>query len=384
MTIDERLATTKFSLPEIREVNQALHSTGISLGLGELKTFDPDKKIIEALTASLNGEGVNYCANAGLKELREAVAEAQKKEDGFNYGIDNVVITIGVQNAIYSTIKTLSRLGAKRVLIPEINFGIYRKIPAEFGLEVKTYKLTEDYAVDTEYLKDEIRSDDVIIINSPANPTGRLFTTDEQKDIAEVLNAKLTDGYVISDEIYGKLVYDGKPAQTFSGFFERTIVVNGISKSGAVAGLRVGWVITRNTTLTKAIVSSNASVISAPPTANQYAAIPVVTGETAETINGYNRYLKNNRDIVMKVLDDNSIPYVKPAGSFYLFANLSEIIEGDIKEFCIKTAKQENGVVVIPGAAFGSPGNIRISLATNMIEEGMKRLTDAIHNFYRS
>ena len=131
MTIDERLATTGFPLPAIREVNLALHTTGISLGLGELRNFAPDKKIIDSLTHSLRNKGVNYCPNAGLPELREDVAESQYKQDGFKYDVDNVVVTIGVQNAIYSTIKTLSKLGAKRVLIPEVNFGIYKKIIEE-------------------------------------------------------------------------------------------------------------------------------------------------------------------------------------------------------------------------------------------------------------
>ncbi len=381
MTIDERLASESFPLPAIREVNLALHPSGISLGLGELRTFEPDKRIIEAVTKSLSQQGVNYCPNAGMPQLRDAVAHAQKQQDGHNYNIDNVVITIGVQNAIYSVIKTLSNVGAGRVLIPEINFGIYKKIPAEFGLEVVTYPLTGDYGIDTEWLRKNVRADDLIIINSPANPTGRVLGPSEQAALAGILEGRLTEGYVISDEIYGKLVYDGDTAGSFSKYFDRTIVVNGISKSGAVAGLRVGWAITRNKTLAKAIVSNNAPVISAPPTANQFGAIPVVSGETEETIAGYNKLLKQNRDHVMKVLDANSVSYVKPTGSFYLFADLSDITGGNTKEFCIATAKKENGVVVIPGIAFGALGKVRISLATAEIEEGMDRLINAIKNF---
>ena len=381
MTIDERLAVTEFPLPAIREVNMALHRSGISLGLGELRSFKPDPKIITGLTQSLGNAGVNYCPNAGLPELREAVANARKKEDGKNYTDDNVVITIGVQNAIYSTIRTLSKLGAKRVLIPEINFGIYKKIPAEFGLEVVLYKLTHDYGIDTEFLSDILKDDDLVIINSPANPTGRVLSVREQKELAGIMEKKLTNGYVISDEIYGKLVYDGEPYVTFSRFFERTIVVNGISKSGAAAGLRVGWVITSNTVLAKAIVSNNATVISAPPTANQFAAIPVVTGETNYTIKGYNNILRKNRDIAISYLEKLTVPYVRPNGSFYIFADLSGIIGENTMDFCIETAKKENGVVVIPGIAFGAPSKVRISLATNFIEEGMERLIKALISY---
>jgi len=380
MSIDERLATTRFPLPAIREVNMAMHKSGISLGLGELRDFEPDKRIIKALTESIGNGGVNYCPNAGLPELRTSIAEAQRIEDGYSYTMDNVVVTIGVQNAIYATVKTLSKLGAKRVLIPEINFGIYKKIPLEFNLKVETYRLTDDYGIDLDALRKQVERDDVIILNSPANPTGRVLTGMEQKELTKLLKKELTQGYVISDEIYSKLVYDGEPAVTFSALFDRTIVVNGISKSGAVAGLRVGWVITRNQQLAKAIVSNNATIISAPPTANQYAAIPVVRGETKETIDSYNLILRKNRDVVISVLNRHSIPFEKPTGSFYLFADLKQVVGSDTKDFCINTAKQENGVVVIPGVAFGAPDKIRISLATNMIEKGLARFIDAVIN----
>lgn len=380
MTIDERLSVTEFPLPAIREVNLALHPTGVSLGLGELRDFTPDKKIIEALTKSLNEGGVNYCSNGGLMELREAVADAQKKEDGYSYDADNVVITIGVQNAIYATIKTLAKLGAKRVLIPEVNFGIYKKIPAEFGLEVITYKLTADHGIDTYWLSRNVSHNDILILNSPANPTGRVLSSIEMKNISDVLQNRLTSGYVISDEIYGKLIYEGENPGSFSKYFDRTIMVNGISKSGAVAGLRVGWAVTRNKALARAIVSNNASIISAPPTANQYAAIPIVRGETASTIERYNQHLKQNRDKVMAYLDELKIPYVKPTGSFYLFAGLDKVIKGDVKDFCITTAKKKNGVVVIPGIAFGDSGKVRISLAVSDIDEGMQRFVKAVKN----
>ena len=181
------------------------------------------------------------------------------------YEVITVVITIGVQNAIYTTIKTLCNLGAKRVLIPQIHFGIYKKIPLEFGMEVVTYPLNDDFSIDLGQLSQLINADDILLLNSPSNPTGRVLTDTELVDLASLLNQNLTDGYVISDEIYGRLVYDGIRPRSFSAFFKRTIVVDGISKSAAAAGLRVGWVITSNSVLAKAITSANASIISTPP-----------------------------------------------------------------------------------------------------------------------
>ncbi len=381
MTIDERLANSEFPLPAIREVNLAKHATGISLGLGELKSFKVDKQITDALSASLLLDGTSYTHNAGLSELRKAIAHSHKQQDNFNYTLDNVIITIGVQNALYSTIKTLAKLGAKRVLIPEIYFGIYKKIPGEFQLELITYPLTSDFGVDINALKQLLKPDDIFILNSPANPTGRVLSENEQTELAYLFKIKLTDGFVISDEIYAKLVYEGNKPLTFSRFFNRTIVVDGISKSGAAAGLRVGWIITQNNILAKAITSNNATIISGPPTANQYAAIPVVNDKTQATIDNYNSILKQNCDFVSLELKKLNIPFIKPTGSFYIFPNLSAILGNNIKEFCLETAKKENGVVVIPGSAFGAPSHIRISLASHQIKEGMKRLTNSIKSY---
>lgn len=381
MTIDERLANTHFPLPAIREVNLSKHPTGISLGLGELKTFPVDPKILEAMQASWQQGGTSYSPNAGLPALRLAVADNHRHQDGFKYTEANVVVTIGVQNAVYTSIKTLHKLGAKRILIPEIYFGIYLKIPKEFGMEVETYALTDDFGVDLNALEQQVRADDIVLLNSPANPTGRVFSEEEQQALAELLTRKLIDGYVLSDEIYGRLVYDGAPFISFSKFFDRTIVVDGISKSGAVAGLRVGWIITRNSILAQAFTSNNATIISAPPTANQFAAIPVVNGDTQATIQSYNKVLRKNRDLVEATLTRLGISFVSPRGSFYIFPNLSSKLGDKVKEFCLATAKAENGVVVIPGVAFGAPDHIRISLATHEMEEGMQRLTKALLDF---
>ncbi len=380
MNIDERLENTHFPLPAIREVNLSKHTNSISLGLGELRNFEVDKKIHDALVNNWNN-GTSYTQNAGLPDLREAVAQKQSEQDGYSYNANNVVITIGVQNAIYTSIRTLQKLGARRVLIPAIHFGIYKKIPAEFGLEVVCYALNDDFSIDLPALEALIRPDDIIIINSPSNPTGKVFSSDELSKLGKLLEHKLTGGYAIADEIYGALIYEGEAFETFSKFFDRTIVADGISKSGAVAGLRVGWLITRNEQLAKAFTSYNATIISTPPTVNQYAALPVVNGETHSTIDLYNQLLKANRDKVMTRLDEMGITYNVPRGSFYIFPRVDKIIGQNIKEFCLTTAAKADGVVVIPGIAFGAPKHIRISLATDKMDEALTRLRNAIKNY---
>jgi aspartate aminotransferase len=183
------------------------------------------------------------------------------------------------------------------------------------------------------YLSQIIKSNDLLIINSPSNPTGRVFTQKEQFELGEILQKKLTCGYVISDEIYGKLVYEGEDYKSFSTFFDRTIVVNGISKSAASAGLRVGWIITCNKKLIQAFATANASIISCPPTANQFAAIPVVNGNTKQTIKHYNNILLQNRDIVTNELQKSGIPFVLPQGSFYIFPKIGHLINKPVFDF---------------------------------------------------
>ncbi|MBK3516820.1 pyridoxal phosphate-dependent aminotransferase [Carboxylicivirga marina] len=381
MSIDERLANTNFPLPAIREVNLSKHPSGISLGLGELKNFRVDKKIFESLQNNWSNGGTSYTQNAGLPGLRKAIAQKQHEQDGFDYDETNVVVTIGVQNAIYTSIRTLQKLGAKRVLIPSIHFGIYKKIPADFGLEVLCYPLNDDFSINLQALEELILPDDIIILNSPSNPTGKVFTSDELKSLAKLLEQKLTEGYVISDEIYGALVYEGTAFESFSKYFERTITADGVSKSGAVAGLRVGWLVTRNQQLAKALTSNNATIISTPPTVNQFAALPIVKGETNATIQDYNQVLKNNRDKVESFLKGMDIPFNSPRGSFYIFPKLSSIVGEDTKDFCLETASKENGVVVIPGIAFGAKEHIRISLATDEMDEALNRLEEAINQY---
>ncbi|MBS2212460.1 pyridoxal phosphate-dependent aminotransferase [Carboxylicivirga mesophila] len=380
MNIDERLENTNFPLPAIREINLSKHPSSISLGLGELKSFTVDPQIFDALSSNWNN-GISYTQNAGLPALRQAIARNQKQQDGFDYNENHVVVTIGVQNAMYTSIRTLQKLGAQRVLIPSIHFGIYKKIPAEFGMEVICYPLNSDFSINLPALEELLLPDDVIIINSPSNPTGKVFSTVELSNLGELLSRKLTKGYALADEIYSALVYEGEAAESFSKFFKRTIIANGISKSGAVAGLRVGWLITRNENLAKAFTSHNATIISTPPTANQYAALPIVNGQTTNTINQYNQLLKVNRNKVMTMLDSLDIEYNTPRGSFYIFPKIGNKITCNIKEFCITTASKTNGVVVIPGLAFGAEEYMRISLATAEMDEALMRLKKAIKEY---
>ena len=367
LSIDENLTAMNFPAPLIRQMNQAKHINAISLGIGQLwKWFDTAPEVLGVLSQLGTGDTsiFDYWPNAGTWEFRQAVAENQWKKDRKKYGPENVLSTIGVQNAVQVALGTLNNLWTKRVLIPEVNFGIYKKIPASFGMQVETYKLTWDFGVDLEYLSGIMQEDDIIILNPVANPTGRVLNSQELQELATLLNEKLPKWYVISDEIYDELVYDtGVETGSFSKYFDRTIVCNGVSKSGAMAWVRVGWVVSENAKLIEAMTWFNTNQISSPSPLNQALALPVVRGETQTTIDGYNNVLLDNRARAMMVLNDMWLPYHKPEWSFYIFPKISDTIK-DVKQACLDAAWNPEWVVVIPWVAFWAERNVRISLAS--------------------
>ena len=359
-------------------MNQAASKWAVNLWIGQLwKWFEVAPEIYakhheigERLSTI-----TNYGPNAGTLEFRKAVAENQWRKDGNQYSETNVLSTVWVQQAMYTSIGTLNKLWAKRVLIPEINFGIYHKIPKGFDMEVETYKLTDDFWIDLNHLNDIIREDDVVILNPVWNPTGKVLASEDLQDLGSLLEDKLTVWYAISDEIYDELVYDEEAdTWTFSKYFDRTIVCNWVSKSGAMAWARVGWIVSQNEKLIQAMTSFNTGQISWTSPINQTLALPVVRWETQDTINGYHYSLIQNRGTAMKILDNMWLPYVKPEGSFYIFPSIWDIIS-DVKQACINAAQDEKGVVVIPGEAFGAEKHVRISFASNVdnFEKGMNR-----------
>jgi len=406
MTIDNSLFSKEYSSPIIRQINQAAckipWKESISLWLWQLwDGFDIAPEIIEVLQWSIKdlsewkNTSVMYSPNSGLASLRVEVAKKQSLKDGKEYDMENVGITIWVQNAMQATIWVLRQNGAKRVLIPEINFWIYKKIPVSYNMEVITYKLNDDYSIDLGDLEWKLKKDDLIIFNSPANPTWKVLSEQEVGQLWDLLENKLTEWYVVSDEIYDELVYEQwKQTTSISKYFDRIITLNWVSKSWAMAGNRVGWVVSSNKDFIKAFVSFNTNQISSPPTLSQLMTLPVVKWKTIETIEKYKQILLNNRKYVINVFDRLGIDYTKPEWSFYIFPKIIDKVPNpktnrSIYKFCYDLAAQENGVVVIPWEAFWntdkSKENVRISLAVSeeKFQYGIDRLITALKNNWK-
>ncbi|EKE26389.1 MAG: hypothetical protein ACD_4C00306G0005 [uncultured bacterium (gcode 4)] len=362
-------------IPLIRQINSIAHPNAIRLWLWELP-YEVDDKILEIIK-NPKEEYFRYAPNAWIIPLRRSVALNYWNE----YNEENVVITIWVQEAMFIVLSILKKLWAKKILIPEIYFWIYKKIPSELWLEIETFALDSHFKPNFENLENKLNSfnPEIIIINSPCNPTWTIYSKEDNKKLAEIF-LKNRNPIVISDEIYNKLTFN-EEFETFFNYYENTIVVDWISKSWASAGLRVWWIFNWNKDLSKLFIWIWTTIKSSTPTLNQYAAMPIVNWETKNSIDSYKEKLKINSLVVEKYLNELWIVFNSSQWWFYMFPDIKDFVWDDSEDFCRFAAKNENWVVVIPWKAFWKPTNVRISFASDKIEEWMKRFSMLLSEF---
>lgn len=353
---------------------QDAHPEAINLGLGQL-TYLPDPQILTSLQ-NFSTKDLLYGPNAGIPELRRAIAEK------YIGSFDSAIVTVGVQEALFDSVLALKKVGAQRALIPSVAFGAYKKICDFLDIETDTFSVGSDFTIDFSSLDAKLKDQpDFIFLNFPNNPSGTDLQTNQLKDLVSIISPHFP--YIISDEIYSSLRFNAEPVPRLIDIYDRTIVVDGVSKSGAVAGLRVGWAFTRDSSLSKIIASVATSVKSNPPILNQRAALPIVLGETQDTINHYISLLRENSVVVQKVLDKMDLDYPIIRGGFYAFPKFPGYNGLDeTMDFCEFASQKKDGVIVIPGSAFGDPHRVRISFAAENIEEGMRRFQEAYNIFH--
>lgn len=378
ISIEERIETMSswIKIPIIREINSIAHPNAIRLWLGELP-FPIDRKILDVVLLDPKPEYFRYCPNAWVIEVRKEIA----KNYNSNSDENNVLVTIWVQEAMYISLLTLKELWLNKVLIPEISFWIYSKIPTELWMKISRFKLNPDFSIDIKEFEKTIKEmkPEIIILNSPANPTWYIYSETEIKKIVEILKRNWAP-FVISDDIYSKLSFK-RDFTSIHDKYENTIVVDWISKSWASAWLRVGWIYSKNKWIIKICSWKSTTIISSPPTLNQYMALPVIKWETETSILSYKDVLEHNFDIVKKYLSTLNVTIQESMWWFYSFPEVSHYTWNDTEEFCRYAAKDEEWVVVIPWKAFWKPKHIRISFASDKIEEWMKRLIKLLQKY---
>lgn len=347
----------------------------ISLGVGE-PDFQTPWDVRDSAINSLEIGRTKYTANAGLKELRTEICRWLKRRYGLEYREDEALVTVGGSEAIDLAIRALVEPGDE-VIIPEPCFVCYDPITTLTGgvpVPVETYEENE-FRVTAEQIKAAITDrTKVLVLGYPNNPTGAVLRHEDLEAIAEVLRG--TDIIVLSDEIYSELNYTGhhESIASFEGMKERTIVVNGFSKTYAMTGWRLGYAVGPKP-LIAAMTKIHQSCIMSAPTTSQYAAITALK-DCDDDIEVMRKQYDMRRQYCVRKLNEMGLHTFEPKGAFYLFPNItSSGMSSD--EFCEQLLSRKH-VAIIPGNAFGACGEgyARISYAYSIdhLREAMKRI----------
>lgn len=357
----------------------------ISLSTGE-PDFDTPKAIKDAAIAAIEKGCGKYTAVAGLNEILKAIQAKLKKDNNLDYEISEIITNVGAKHSLFECIECLIEEDDE-VIIPTpywvsypemVKFAGGKPVFIE-GLESNGFKIT------AEQLKNSITNKTkMLILNSPSNPVGSIYSKEELSELAKVLEG--TNIMVLSDEIYEKLRYDDFDFTAFASISEdalkRTVTINGLSKCGAMPGWRFGYMASKNKDLISAVKRLQGQSTSNICSIAQYAAIPALNGACDEDIKTMCQIFEKRRNLALSILDKiPNISVYKPEGAFYLFINIQKV-EKDSMKFCQKLLEQEK-VAVVPGIGFGMDGYFRLSYATSneLITKGLERISRFILNY---
>lgn len=359
----------------------------ISFGVGE-PDFNTPQNIIDAAILAMNQGKTKYTAVSGITELKEAIVKKFYNDNGLKYKSENVIVSTGGKQCLFNVFAAILNVGDE-VLIPKpywVSYPELVKLNDGIPVFVETNE-QDDFKINFKNLEKSITNKTkAIVVNSPNNPTGSIYSKKELMEIADF--AKKYDLYIISDEMYEKLTYgDNKHISIASlneDAFNRTIVVNGLSKAYAMTGWRVGYAAGKKEII-KLMNNIQSHTTSNVNSIAQYASLEALTGQQEEMKIMQNEF-DRRRKVMMKLLDDISdVSYIEPKGAFYILVNIDKILKkskiSGSSEFCEKLLDREN-VVAIPGIAFGEDNYIRLSYATSMdnIERGLNRISNFIKN----
>ncbi|WP_456475486.1 pyridoxal phosphate-dependent aminotransferase [Candidatus Pyrohabitans sp.] len=346
----------------------------INLALGEPDFGIPDESK-KAIISGLAEDFTHYTPNKGIEELRSAIAVKLREENGIEASDEDIIVTSGASEALHLAILALVEPGDE-VLMPSPGFVSYSPLVRLAGGVPVEYVVGESTAFEprVEELEGKLSNrTKLIIVNSPSNPTGAVFS---RRTVREIARLAESEGLaLLSDEVYEKIIYEGEH-HSFARYYRDTITVNGFSKSYAMTGLRLGYVHAPSEAIEEMLKIHQyiqASVVSL----SQLAALAALRrGE--EHVREMVERFKQRRDLIMKEIEElPGVTCLSPRGAFYAFPNFSA--HGSSQELAMRLLKHAK-VVVTPGTAFGSAGEgyLRFSFATaeENIIEGMRRVRE--------
>lgn len=360
----------------------------VGFGAGE-PDFDTPEHIKEAAIQAISDGFTKYTPASGTDELKKAICEKFKKENGLDYAPNQIVISNGAKHSLTNVFMAILNAGDE-VIIPGPYWLSYPEmvrladgVPViVHGRKEKDYKVT---AEDLEkYLSNKTKA---IVINSPNNPTGVVYSKDELKEIADF--AVKHDLYVISDEIYEKLIYDGLEHVSIASFneeiYKRTIVINGVSKSYAMTGWRIGY-LAAVPEVAKAISNLQSHATSNPNSIAQKATVAALTGPQDCVEKMRIEFEKRRNHMLERLSKISSFSVVKPQGAFYVFIDISQLVGKQFAGKSIENADvfsdillESEKVAVVSCTDFGYPSCIRLSYAISL--ENIQKGLDRIENF---
>ncbi|MFC0023411.1 pyridoxal phosphate-dependent aminotransferase [Neobacillus cucumis] len=353
----------------------------IGLGAGE-PDFNTPQHILDAAVKSMNEGHTKYTPSAGLPALKKAIINKFETDQGLSYKPNEVIVGNGAKHVLYTLFQVILNDGDE-VIIPTPYWVSYPEqvklaggVPVYVdGLEQNHFKITPQQL--KEAITDKTKA---VIINSPSNPTGVLYTEKELIELGKVCLEE--DILIVSDEIYEKLVYGSAQhvsiAQLSPDLKEQTIVINGVSKSHSMTGWRIGYA-AGNKQVIEAMTNLASHSTSNPTTTAQYAAIAAYNGSQEPVEEMRQAFEKRLEIIYDKLVAIPGFTCVKPQGAFYLYPNVKNAAEltgfNSVDDF-VEALLVEAKVAVIPGSGFGTPDNIRLSYATSLeqLEKAVERI----------
>ncbi len=361
----------------------------VNFGVGE-PDFDTPENIKEAAIKAIKEGFTKYTPVGGIDILKDAVIEKFKKDNGLDYTREEIIISCGAKHSLYNINQAILSPGDE-VLIPSpywVSYPDQALLNDAVPVFVKTYE-KDSFMLRTESLKEHITpKTKLLILNSPSNPTGLTYDPKTLEGIAEIILRH--NMYVISDEIYEKLTYDGVKHVSIASLGkeikQRTIVVNGLSKSYAMTGWRIGYAAGPKDII-KAMTNIQSQSTSNPTSIAQKAAVEALRGPQDFIRTMLEEFDKRRKFLVDSLNKINGISCLKPTGAFYAFPNTSALYgkqhdgktinsSSDFAMYLLEEAK----VALVHGAAFGDDSYVRLSYATSidMIKKGVERIAEAI------
>jgi len=348
----------------------------INLGLGEPDFPTPDVVRREAVRV-IQEEQIGYTTNAGIPPLRKKIAEYHSDELAAPYTENSVCVTTGAEEALFAVMMTILGPGDE-ALLPDPCYVAYPAIAEIAGAHLRYYDTppADGFAFNRDRFDEAVTDQTrLVVINSPSNPTSRVIARDDLKFVAGRLSR--TNAYVLADEIYRDLYVSERPA-TISEFYDKTILVSGLSKMMSMTGWRLGWAVgpeevIRQVTVMRQYISTCTSAVT------QKAALAAFSDEGRRETTAMRDELNRRGDVMARAIDrELQLPYVQGEGAYYIMLDVSRF--GPSMETAMSLLK--NRVITVPGSAFGSQseGFLRLSFSIDrpLIEEGIQRIAKGL------